>query len=64
MVKYSKAGEGKKWVLTELGGENGRVRAKFEKGNVNAKLYAKTVPSNWVELGYVVEATIKPEEEE
>ena len=62
MVVYRKASEGKKWILTELGGEQPRIRAKFENRNPNAILYAKSVPDSWVKSGYVVEADIKEEE--
>lgn len=53
MVTYKKAGPGKKWVLTELGLEQGYVRAKYEVSNSNRKQYEQVVPQSWVSKGYV-----------
>ena len=53
--KWVEAGIGKMFVLTELGGEESRIRDKYKVGSANKKLYEQKVPVNWVEKGYVRE---------
>ena len=53
--KWVNAKPGKKFVLTELGGENARIREKYKAGYSNRLLYEQKVPVNWVEKGYVRE---------
>ena len=58
MVKYTYAKENKKWSLTELGFEIGRIRAKYEENSPCRKQYEQIVPEGWVEKGYVKEVDI------
>ena len=53
--KWVEAGIGKMFVLTELGGEEPRIREKYKAGYENKQLYEKKVPVNWIEKGYVRE---------
>lgn len=55
-VKYAKAQSGNRFVLTELGFENPRIRAKYEESGKYSTLYKYTVPTAWVDKGYVQEA--------
>lgn len=50
---YSKAGY--KFILTELGLEDSRIRAKFNSDYERKLNYEKTVPESWVKKGYVTE---------
>lgn len=54
MVKYIKAKQGYKFVLTEFGSEQPHVRGKYNRadGKYN-KMYDTSVPQAWVEKGYV-----------
>lgn len=54
MVKYVNAPQNKKWCLTELGLEMGRIRCKFENEGRLKKQYEKVVPESWVNNGYVI----------
>lgn len=54
-VKFVRAREGKKFVLTAAGGEISRIRAKFETTYERKFVYEKTVPQSWVDNGYVRE---------
>lgn len=49
------ARKGMKWVLTQAGLEQGRVRVKFEENSPHKKAYEKAVPANWYKKRYVVE---------
>lgn len=56
MVTYTKAHEGKRFVLTAHGFDNPRIRAKFDKTNMRNYRHSKyTVPTKWVEENYVQE---------
>lgn len=54
MVKYIKASQGCKFVLTEFGLEQNHVRTKYKNGEVKNK-YEKSVPQAWIDKGYVCE---------
>lgn len=54
-VKFVKAREGMKFVLTAAGGEISRIRAKFETTYERKFVYEKTVPQSWVDNRYVEE---------
>ena len=54
-VKYIRCKEGMKYTLTKVGFEDSRIRAKFEPGSRMSKTYAHSVPSAWIEKGYVME---------
>ena len=49
------ARKGMKWVLTQAGLEESRVKAKFEVNSPTYKAYSKAVPAVWFQKGYVVE---------
>lgn len=53
--KWIPAKTGKKFVVTELGGEDARIRSKFEANYVNKRQYEKRVPESWIAKGYVME---------
>ena len=55
MVKYIKAKQGYKFVLTEFGLEQSHVRAKYEDKHPLNKQYKRSVPQAWIEKGYVEE---------
>lgn len=55
MVKYVSAKRGNRFILTELGFEQARVRGKFNSERVEHLKYRHHVPASWVEKGYVVE---------
>ena len=58
MVTFKKARQGYKFSLTATGLELGKIRTKYEVGNVNKKLYEQTVPTAWITKGYVQEVKI------
>ena len=58
MVTYKKARQGYKFVLTELGMEVGKVRHKFSDDYINKKAFIHSVPTAWVDKGYVKEVKI------
>lgn len=55
MVTYKKARLGFKFVLTERGLEDSRIRAKYSETYSNRQQYEKSVPSSWVERELVKE---------
>lgn len=55
MLNWVKAHEGKKFSLTELGFEVGRIRVKYEENYRERKKYEDGVPESWIRDGYVVE---------
>ncbi len=55
MCIYIKAGEGKKFELTELGEQDPRIRAKFQDDYKNKKQYEYKVPEKWILQGLVKE---------
>ena len=54
-MKWIKAKDGNKFTLTAFGAEDSRIRAKYEIHHPNYKQYQKSVPSSWIEKGYVKE---------
>lgn len=55
MVKFISARKGYIFALTELGVEQPRIRAKFNKDHSLYKQYQRCVPVSWVEKGWVKE---------
>ena len=54
-VNYAKAKVGNRFMLTALGFENPRIRAKYEESSNCLALYKYTVPTVWIDKGYVQE---------
>lgn len=54
-VSYVRAQDGKKFAMTEKGSEVFFVRGKYEEGSIHRARYEKSVPHNWIEMGYVKE---------
>lgn len=55
MIVHAHAKEGKKFTLTELGFEIGRIRAKYEENSPHRKSYEKTAPQKWLDEGWIQE---------
>lgn len=55
MVKYVKAKEGCKFVITESGFEQPHIKQKYDKNYKYTVNYEHTVPSSWVGNGFVKE---------
>lgn len=53
-VSFKQASAGKKFILTEYGFEQPRIKAKFD-SETSKKRYEKSVPLSWVMRGYVTE---------
>lgn len=53
--KWVGSSYGKKFVLTELGGEDPRIRNKFEDSYIHKTQYEERVPETWIKKGYVRE---------
>lgn len=54
-MKWIRAKEGHRYTLTALGAEDSRIRAKYEISNPNYSQYQRSVPSSWIDKGYVEE---------
>ena len=63
-VHYSRAAEGKEFVLTEAGKLDGRIANKFEDGYISSvsAQYKTCVPTKWLTEGWVEEVDCKKEE--
>ena len=55
MCNYTTAKYGYKFILTDKGKENTRIRQKFDPDYINREQYKHSVPVKWVNQGYVVE---------
>lgn len=58
MNKTVKARPDHKFVLTELGFEESRIRAKYKENSAMRKQYESCVPVGWIEKGWVKEVKI------
>lgn len=59
---FSHARFGNEFVLTDLGAEQARIKAKFDENDTHKNQYRHTVPKKWVDAGFVKE--VKEEDAE
>lgn len=52
---YTRAKQGYKFILTSVGAEIGRIRAKFDESSIYKSRYVYCVPKSWISKGYVKE---------